>query len=121
MNPVDGIQICNRKLLSATIKRIRTLCGSKLNTSHFARLFNTFIIGALGIRIGPPKGWSSSRIKKMAQATVKAEATKASVVVALGGATRLKPKKMTTSHETRMISIGFEIDGIDSATSSDRS
>ena len=49
----------------------------------------------------------------MAHATEKAEATSASMVVALGGAIRLKPKKMTTSHETRMISIGFEIDGID--------
>ena len=47
-------------------------------------------IGSLGIRIRPPKGWSSSKIKKMAQATEKAEATKASVVVAFGGATRLK-------------------------------
>ena len=113
MNSVNGIQICNRKFLSITIKRTRTLCGSKLNTSHFVRLFNAFIIGALGIWIGPPKGWSNSRIKKMAPATVKAEATKASVVVALGGATRLKPKKMSTSHETRMSIIGFEIDGID--------
>jgi hypothetical protein len=63
--------------------------------------------------IRPPKGWSSSRIRNIAHATEKAEATKASAVVALGGAIRLKPKKMTTSHETRMISIGLEIDGMD--------
>ena len=80
---------------------------------HFAKWLNTFIIGSLGMRIRPPKGWSSSRIRKMAPATENAEATRASVVVALGGASRLKPKKMTPSHETRMISIGFEMDGID--------
>ena len=83
------------------------------NTAHFARWLNTFVIGSLGMRIRPPKGWSSSRISKMAHATEKAEATRASVVVALGGAIKLKPKKMTTSHDTRMISIGLEIDGID--------
>ena len=49
----------------------------------------------------------------MAHATEKAEATRASVVVALGGAIRLKPKKITKSHETRIVSIGLEIDGID--------
>jgi hypothetical protein len=49
----------------------------------------------------------------MAQATEKPAATRASVVVELGGAMRLKPKKITTSHETRMIRIGYEIDGTD--------
>ena len=83
------------------------------NTLHLARWLKTFAIGSLGMCIRPPKGWSNSRIKKIAPATEKAEANRASVVVALGGAIRLKPKKITTSHERRMISIGFEIDGID--------
>src|SRR4029077_14839798 len=91
------------------------------NTPHFAKWLNTFVIGSLGMRITPPKGWSSSRIRKMAPVTENAEATRTSVVVAFGGASKLKPKKMTTSHETRMMSIGFEMDGIDCATSSDRS
>ena len=71
--------------------------------------------------IRPPKGWSSSRIRKIAQATEKAEATRASMVVAFGGAIKLKPKKMTTSQEIRMINIDLEIDGIDCATNSNRS
>ena len=44
-----------------------------------------------------------------AHATEKAEATRASVVVALGGAIRLEPKKITTSHETRIVSIGLKL------------
>ena len=63
--------------------------------------------------IRPLNGWSSSRIRKIAHATEKAEATEASIVVAFGGAITLKPKKMTTSHETSIISIGSEMDGID--------
>jgi len=35
------------------------------------------------------------------------------MVVVLGGAIKLKQKKMTRSHKARIISIGFEIDGID--------
>ncbi len=77
---------------------------------HFARWFNTLTIGSLGIRIRPASGWSSSKIRKTAHATENAEATKASVVVALGGATRLKPKKITTSHETSAINNGLEMD-----------
>ena len=72
-----------------------------------------FVIGSLGIRITPANGWSSSKIKKTAPATENAPATRASVLVALAGATRLKPKKMTTSHETSAISSGFETAGID--------
>jgi len=78
-------------------------------------------IGSLEIRISPPKGWSSSRIRKMAPETARAEITKAKIVVALGGASTLKPRKITTSQETRMISIGSEIEGTACATSSDRS
>src|SRR6266550_5495849 len=88
---------------------------------HFARWFNTLTIGSLGIRIRPASGWSSSKIRKTAHATENAEATKASVVVALGGATRLKPKKITTSHETSAINNGLEMDGIACACNNDRS
>src|SRR2546430_16477763 len=79
---------------------------------HFARWSKTLIIGSLGIRIRPASGWSSSKIRKTAQATENAAATNASVVVALGGATRLKPKKMTTSQEISAINNGREMDGI---------
>src|SRR6266480_2910992 len=60
---------------------------------HFPRRFRTFTIGSLGIRITPANGWSSSRIRKTAQATEKAPAIKARVLLALAGASRLKPKK----------------------------
>ena len=42
------------------------------------------------------------------------------MTVAFDGASTLKPRKMTTSQETRMISIGIEIEGTDCAASSDR-
>src|SRR5438477_12937970 len=76
-------------------------------TRHFPRWFKTLVIGSLGIRITPANGWSSSRIRKTAQATEKAPAIKARVLLALAGASRLKPKKMTTRHKTRAISNGF--------------
>jgi hypothetical protein len=53
--------------------------------------------------------------------TARAETTKAKIVVAFGGASTLKPRKITTSQETRMISIGSEMEGTTCATSSDRS
>src|SRR4029077_16539856 len=56
----------------------------------------------------------------MAPETARAETVKARIVVALGGASTLKPRKMTTSHETRMISIAFEIEGTDWAANSER-
>src|SRR5204863_7185910 len=93
----------------------------RFHQPHFGRRLKTLTIGALVIRISPSKGWSNSKIRKMAQATEKAEAIKARVVVALGGATALKPKKMTTSQETNAISSGLEMDGIACTCSSDRS
>src|SRR5207249_10359661 len=53
--------------------------------------------------------------------TASAETIKPRIVVALGGASTLKPRKMITSQETKMISIGFEIEGTACATSNDRS
>ena len=57
----------------------------------------------------------------MAPETASAETIKARMTVALGGASTLKPRKMTTSQETRMINIGSEMEGTDCATNSDRS
>ena len=75
----------------ALVQFVDKLDGQCLSGSpHFARWFKTLIIGSLGIRIRPPNGWSSSTIRRTAQATENAEATKARVLVALGGATRLK-------------------------------
>src|SRR5438034_4136704 len=87
---------------------------------HFPSWCKALSIGWLEIRIRPPKGWSSSRIRKMAPETARAETIKARMAVALGGASTLKPMKMVTSHETRMISIGIETEGTDWATRSDR-
>ena len=75
-----------------------------------ARWANVLIIGSLGIRIMPANGKSSSRIIKTAQATENAPATRARVVVAFAGASKLNPKKITTSHITSAISNGFETD-----------
>lgn len=61
----------------------------------------------------PAKGSSNSRINKIAPETATVEAIKARMAVALGGARRLKPRKMTTSQETRMMSIAFEIEATD--------
>src|SRR4030095_12271121 len=99
--------------------RFASLTCQGFHARHFARWFKTLFIGSLGIRIRPPNGWSSSRIRRRAQATENAEANKARVVVALGGATKLKPKKITTSQETSAIRSGLETDGIDCACSSD--
>src|SRR5438067_11438559 len=71
--------------------------------------------------IRPPKGSSNSRIKKIAPETASAETIKARMVVALGGASTLNPRKMTTSQETRMMSIACETEGTDCAASSERS
>src|SRR5882724_10896517 len=101
--------------------RFASLTYQGFQARHFARWLKTLFIGSLGIRIKPPNGWSSSRIRRRAQATENAEATKARVVVALGGATRLKPKKISTSQETSAISSDLETDGIDCACSSDLS
>src|SRR5438046_10025575 len=68
---------------------------------HFPSRARTFTMGSLGIRITPANGWSSSRIRKTAQATEKAPAIKAKVLLALEGQSRQKPKKMTTSHKTK--------------------
>src|SRR5207302_9832592 len=76
-------------------------------TRHFPRLFRTFIIGSLGTRLTPAYGWSSSRTRKTAHATEQAPAIKASALVALVGASRLKPKKLTTSHTTSATSNGY--------------
>jgi hypothetical protein len=46
-------------------------------------------IGSLEIRIMPSKGKSISRIRKMAPATESVDATKATVAVGLGGASRM--------------------------------
>ena len=64
-------------------------------------------IGSLETWIMPPIGWSSSRIRKTATVTEKAAATKATVVVALGGAMRLKLRKRIASQDTTAISIGL--------------
>src|SRR5207249_11399297 len=87
---------------------------------HFASWCKALSIGSLEIRIRPPKGWSNSKIRKMAPETARAETIKARMAVALGGASTLKPRKMIASQATRMISIGFEMDATDCATSSDR-
>ena len=47
---------------------------------------------------------------KTAQATENAPATRARVVGRLGGASRLKPKKITKSHKISAINNGFETD-----------
>ena len=77
-------------------------------------------IGSLEIPIRPAKGWSNSRIRKMAPETARAETIRARMAVALDGASTLKPRKMMTSHDTRMISIGSDTEGTDCAASSVR-
>ena len=64
--------------------------------------------------MSPPNGRLSSRIRKMAAAAQKAEAINAKLAVAFGGAIRLKPTKITTSHRTTTISIDLEMDEVDS-------
>ena len=66
---------------------------NQFHQPHFGRRLKTLSIGALVIRISPSKGWSNSKIRKMAQATEKAEATKATAVVALGGRDRGETKE----------------------------
>src|SRR5437773_12506742 len=95
-------------------------CPLKFSFRHFASWCKALSIGSLEIPISPPKGSSNSKIRKIAPDTARAETIKARMVVVLGGASTLKPRKMTTSHETRMISIGFEIEGTDCAASSVR-
>src|SRR6266403_2241825 len=77
-------------------------------------------MGSLGTRTMPANGKSSSRIMKIAQATEKAPAIRARVLVALDGASRLKPKKITTSQIASAISNGFETEGTACACSSAR-
>jgi hypothetical protein len=48
----------------------------------------------------------------MAPAAHKAEAIKANLAVAFGGAIRLKPKKITTSQTTTTVSIGVAMDAL---------
>jgi len=50
----------------------------------------------------------SSRIRKKAPATEKAETIKARVAVGVGGASRLKLRKMATSQQTTTTSSGGE-------------
>src|SRR5207244_6398470 len=76
-------------------------------TRHFPRLFRTFIIGSLGLRMTPANGWSSSRTRKTAHATGKAPAIKASVLVALVGESRLKQEQMTRSDNNKTICSGM--------------
>ena len=83
---------------------------------HLASWCKALSIGSLEIRISPPKGWSNSKIRKMAPETARAEIIKATMAVALGGASTLKPKKIIASQETRIISIGMEIEATDCAT-----
>ena len=93
----------------------------KLLCLYLVNWLRALSIGWLEIRISPLKGWSSSRIRKIAPDTARAETVNAKMVVVLGGATALKPRKMITNQETRMISIGCEMEATDCATSSERS
>ena len=68
----------------------------------------------------PAKGLIQLQNQENSPETAKAEIIKAKTVVALGGASTLKPTKITTSHETRIISIGCETEGTDWAASNDR-
>ena len=121
--------ISNRKKTQESRTFVSSFCSRLPESSspldsdspHFANWCKALSIGSLEIRISLPKGWSSSRIRKMAPETARAETTKAKIVVAFGGASTLKPRKITTSQETRMISIGSEMEGTTCATSSDRS
>src|SRR3974390_950047 len=85
--------------------------------AHFVNWLTEFSIGVLEIRIRPPKGWSSSRIRKKAPATEQAETINARGAVGVGGASRLKLRKMATSKQTTTTSIGREMDETDSGTS----
>ena len=55
-------------------------------------------------------GVYNSRIKRIAQDTESAETNKLVTTVPLVGAYRPKLMKRTVSHETRMISIGIDIE-----------
>src|SRR5260370_31318581 len=70
--------------------------------SQFPIWCKALSIGWLEMRITPPKGWSSSRIRKIAPETASAETIKARMAVALGGASTLKPTKIMASQQTRM-------------------
>ena len=66
--------------------------------------------GALDILISPPYGEYKSRINRIAPDTENAEINKAVTDVPLAGAKRPKLMKRVVSQETRIISIGMEID-----------
>src|SRR5512132_1141340 len=95
-------------------------CPLNSRYAHFASWLKALSIGSLEIPISPPKGSSNSRIRKIAPETASAETVKARIVVALSGASTLKPRKMMTTHKTSMINIGFDIEGTDCASRSDR-
>jgi hypothetical protein len=86
------------------------LRSSLADCPYFPICCSALSIGSLEIQMSPSNGWSSSKIRKMAPETASAETIKTNITVAFGGASTLKPRKITTSHETRMINIGFEIE-----------
>src|SRR5438094_1443597 len=110
-----------RRLLEATSYEEDGTFHAATQGLSLARSRNVFIIGSLGIRITPANGWSSSNIMKTAHATENAPAIRAKVLVAVDGASRLNPKKITTSHKINAISNGFETDETACACTSARS
>src|SRR6185436_1189437 len=94
--------------------------ASRTHSPYFPSWRNTFSIGSMEIRMSQPNGRSSSRIRKRAPATHKAEAIKAKLAVAFGGAIKLKSRKIITNQRTTTASIGLEMDVGDSASMSDR-
>ncbi len=60
--------------------------------------------------MSPPKGRYSSRIRKIAPATARAQRHKVVITVAFRGAKSPKLKKLRVSQKTRITNNGFEIE-----------
>ena len=78
-------------------------------------------IGSLEIRIMPSNGKSISRSGRWRQRPGAVDAIKATVAVGLGGASRLKLRKISMSQQITTMSIGLEMEGTDWAVSIERS
>jgi hypothetical protein len=65
--------------------------------------------GALEIIIIPPKGWSSSRMRKIAPETERAQMTSDARVVAFAGAMRAKPANKMIIQNSRTAKKGMGI------------